>query len=452
MWQNRPVSIGRIVPHVGVRGQKKKVHQSLRLSGVILVVVCSSLAGLIGCERRSSGQQGPGKAQSREAVAVMLAPVSFQGLERTVEVVGTLWGDEQTTISAKVPGRIQTIHVDVGDRVDPRQPLAQIDPTDYELTVSQREMALREALAKLGLSELPRDGEFDVSTVATVERAKFQAANAKAKLERARQLFQRQPPLISEQDYADLETAYEVAERDYDVAQLEAKSQLAVVRTRQSELEAAQQRLADTTVRAPARRTSHSAIPSTTATSDDLHYAVTQRRVSTGEYVREGDAMFALVVDDPIRFRAAVPERHLAQLQLGQRVDVRVESYEQSFPGEVRRINPAIDPKSRAFEIEVNVPNPQRLLRSGAFARGTVVTGADPNVPFVPQAAVVSFAGVDRVFTVRDGKAVEHVVRVGPRRDDHVAIIEGLKNEQAVIVAGQQRLANDDPVVVKNDQ
>jgi multidrug efflux pump subunit AcrA (membrane-fusion protein) len=385
-------------------------------------------------------QQQPPK----DPVAVRVAPAQVRAVDRTVEVVGTLFGDEQATISAKVPGRVRTFHVDVGDRVTAGQPLAQVDPTDYELAVSQRRMALNEALAKLGLSELP-DASFDVVTIATVERSKFQAANAKAKLERARQLFQAKPPLISEQDYADLETAYEVAERDYSVAQLEAKSQLALGRAKQSDLDAAMQRLADTIVRAPGSSTPTTA-PTTNAAS--RVYAVTSRNVSEGEYVREGDAMFELVADDPIKFRASVPERFIPDLKIDQPVHVRVDGREQAFPGRVSRINPAVDVQSRTFQIEVLVPNAERLLRPGAFARGVVVIGRDPSVVFVPQQAVVSFAGVDRVFTTKDGKAVEHVVQLGEKAGELVAIRKGLEHAQDVVVFGQQRLGNTDPITI----
>jgi multidrug efflux pump subunit AcrA (membrane-fusion protein) len=394
---------------------------------------------------QSAGGKGPQQPQApRDPVSVRVAPAQVRTVDRVVEVVGTLFGDEQATISAKVPGRVRTFHVDVGDRITAGQPLAQIDPTDYDLAVSQRKMALNEALAKLGLSELPA-ANFEVIAIATVERAKFQAANAKAKLDRARQLFQSKPPLISEQDYADLETAYEVAERDYSVAQLEAKSQLAMARARQSDLDAAMQRLDDTTVRAPGSPASTKS-PTTQPTS--RVYAVTSRNVSEGEYVREGDAMFELVADDPIKFRASVPERFIPDLKIDQPVHVRVDGREQAFPGRVSRINPSVDVQSRTFQIEVLVPNAERLLRPGAFARGVVVIGQDTSVVFVPQQALVSFAGVDRVFTTKDGKAVEHVVQLGEKADDWVAVRKGMEKAGDVVITGQQRLGNGDPITI----
>ncbi len=415
---------------------------------ITLAAFLAAAISLAGCdEDKAIG--GGGQPPSREPVPVTLTAVRTESVERIVEVVGSLHGDEEATLSAKVPGRIMRVLVDVGDRVDPGQPLVEIDPTDYQLAVDQRTMATREALAALGLSQPPPD-DFDLLAIATVERAKFQAANAGARFERARQLFTQDPPLISEQDYADLETAFEVAKRDYDVAQLEAQSQLALVRTRQSELDAAQQRLADTIIRAPSYYSIATNPPATQATTSSLKpLAITQRRVSVGEYVSEGAPMMNVVADDPIKFRAAVPERFIASLATGQTAHIRVEGYPQAFNGTISRINPAIDPASRTFEIEAIVPNPQRLLRPGAFARGGVVHGEDPQVPFVPSGAIVSFAGTDRVFSVEDGKAREHLIRQGVRRDGHVAIINGL-DAREVIVTGNERLANGDPVTVSH--
>lgn len=406
-----------------------------------------SLSALLaaGCGTETDGHAEAQEEPPRQATSVVLAPVRVEPVERTVEVVGTLHGDEEVTISAKVPGRVQTIHADVGDRVAAGQPLAQIDPTDYELVVNQRDLAVREALAELGLDEVPGD-EFDVTKVATVERARFEAANARAKLDRARRLFEQTPPLISEQDYQDLETAHQVARRSADVAVLEAQTQLAQAKTRRSELEAARQRLSDTSIRAPQGPD----VPASLATRPAGRYAVAQRLVSEGEYVREGDPLFRLIADDPIKLRASVPERFVADVRPGQDVRVRVESYPQPFGGAVSRVNPAIDPQSRTFQVEAILPNAQRLLRPGAFARGVIVVGAEPAVTFVPRAAVVSFAGVDRVFTVSDGKAVEHTVsvRAGVERDGHVALSEGLSGQTLVVVRGNTQLTRGSPVEV----
>ena len=288
---------------------------------------------------------------------MVLSPIRIEPLERTVGVPGQLYGDEQATISAKVPGRVRDVLADVGDRISDGAVLARIDPTDYELVVAQKELALAETLAKLGLDELP-PAKFDVNSVATVQRAGHEAQNAKAKLDRAKQLHEETPPLISDQEFADIQTAQEVAGSDLSVAVLEAKSTLSQARSRSSELDAARQRLADTEVRAPG--TAPAAAPATmpaadasaatrAATTDPAQasvlprFAVTERLISPGEYVREGDPLYRVVADNPIKFRAGVSERFVPDVKTGQSVKLRVEGFDRTFAGIVSRVNPAID-------------------------------------------------------------------------------------------------------------
>ncbi|HEV2296685.1 MAG TPA: efflux RND transporter periplasmic adaptor subunit [Tepidisphaeraceae bacterium] len=420
---------------------------------IVLSLMALALAGVAGCsdetEARPGGAGGAGGGQQREPIPVTLAPVVTRPVQRSVNVVGTLYGDEEATISAKVPGRITTILKDVGDRCGPGEPLAQIEKMDYELARAQHRMAVQESLAKLGLSEFPA-GEFDPANVPLVERAKLQAHNAQAKFRRGEQLFKEPTPLISEQDFADLKTAYDVARSDYDVQLLTARSILAEAATRRSELDLAEQRLADTTVRAPAAdETESSAVDAATTHAAAGRYAVAQRFVSVGEYVREGTPMFRLVASDPIKFRAKVPERFVSQVRVGQKARVTVEAYADVFEGVVARINPAVDLASRTFEVEVIVPNSDGRLQPGAFARGSILTITDENVVFVPKQAVVTFAGVSKVFTVADGKAVDHTVRpTDVEIDAHVEIAQGLDPGGEVVVEGAARLAGGAPVIV----
>ena len=97
---------------------------------------------------------------------------------------------------------------DLGDAAPSGAALMSIDPTDYRLAVETQRAALAAALARLGLDELPAEG-FDVGEVPTVGRARAVEANARARYQRARELFVQTPPLIAEQEYADIRTQAE---------------------------------------------------------------------------------------------------------------------------------------------------------------------------------------------------------------------------------------------------
>jgi RND family efflux transporter MFP subunit len=381
-----------------------------------------------------------GNATPAEPVAIRVAPVSADGIDETVEVVGTLYGEQEAQIASKSTGRIVELFADLGDRLDQGQPIAQVDPTDYQLAVRQRELALQEALAKLGLERVP-DESFDVGNVATVRRADVQQQNAKARLDRARQLYEQRPPLISEQDFADTQTQFDVAKQDLDVARLEAGAALAAAKSRGAELAEARQQLADTTLRAPGNA----------GEGAKGRWAVAERRASIGEFVQPGTVTFKLISDQPILLRAAVPERHLNRVRQDQQVTLRVDALAKPVTGKISRVSPAVDVASRTFNVEATFANAERSLSAGAFGRGTIVVGRRGNVLSVPPAALYSFAGLDKVFTVRDGKAVAHAVQVIERTKDRVVIEDTLKGaaEDGVAIEGLSRLATGVPVKVR---
>jgi multidrug efflux pump subunit AcrA (membrane-fusion protein) len=312
-------------------------------------------------------------------------------------------------------------------------------------------MAVSAALAKLGLTELP-PSDFDLSSVPTVERARLQSANARAKYDRGKRLHDQTPPLMSDQDFADMETAWEVAKSNYDVELLTARSLIADARARQSELDAETQHLRDTTIAAPrmVATTAPATPPAPAARSLTAGYSVASRMVSVGEYVREGTALFRLVAQDPIKFRAQVPERFFGQVQVAQKVHVAVEAYpNQTFEGAVARISPEVQVSSRTFEVEMLLPNADGRLSPGSFASGQILTRVDSKVTLVPLDAIVTFAGVSKVFTVADGKAVERKIETGERVGTEVEVLSGMEKPEAVVIEGKNRLATGTPVSSK---
>ena len=434
---------------------------------LILPLGITTLA--VACSKEEAGQS-QANAPARDAISVTVRPVTVRTAQRSVEVTGTLYGEEEVLISNKVPGKVIAVHKDVGDRVGPGEELAQLLRNDYELALNQRKSALEEVLAKLGTDAVP-PANYDSSKLPSVARARLQAENAKARLERGRQLYQRTPPLIAEQDYADLQTTFEVAQEGYEAELLTGRALVGEARTRQTEVAIAEQALRDTTIRAPRPMTGGggdgdgSAAPATrpangpaTAPAREASsepkgsFAVAARYVSVGELLSPISRMFRIVDDDPLKLRAPVREQYVGEMRVGQRALVRVDAYDREFAGEVARISPQIDPASRTFQIEVVIPNGEGLLRPGGFARARVETRRQPDVVFVPRDAVATFAGVNKVFTVKDGKAQEVVVELGARQGEEFEVTRGLKGSESIIVTGANRLATGVPVAVGTAQ
>jgi membrane fusion protein (multidrug efflux system) len=188
---------------------------------------------------------------------------------------------------------------------------------------------------------------------------------------------------------------------------------------------------------------------------------VAARLVSVGEYVREGTPLFRLVDDSVVKLRAAVPERYARDVRTGQSVSVEVAAYpDEKFLGQVSRINPQVDQASRTFGVEILVPNRDRKLKSGAFARASIEVRVDHGVLCVPQESIVSFAGEQKVFRVADGKAVQYGIetgehlqlRRGDRVEEWVEVRSGLAGLDPVVVSGMSKLATGVAVTVRRPE
>ena len=199
---------------------------------------------------------------------------------------------------------------------------------------------------------------------------------------------------------------------------------------RRSALSLARQQLADSVLHAP------------------IDGAVRERLVSVGEYLAAGSPVVRLVRIHPLRLRVAVPERDAAAIRVGQEVRVHLEGDSMEHAGRVARLSPAIQEQNRTLVVEAEVANRQGVLRPGAFARAEIVVEAARPAVLVPVKAIVTFAGLERVFGVKDGLAVEKRIRTGRRVGDRVEVLDGLASgEQVVVEPGN--LTGGQPVIPK---
>jgi len=137
----------------------------------------------------------------------------------------------------------------------------------------------------------------------------------------------------------------------------------------------------------------------------------------------------------PLRLRVEVPEREAQGIRIGQSVRVVVEGDEQqSYAGRVARLSPAFQEQSRTLIIEAEVDNQHGKLRPGSFAKAEIQTTATSDVVMVPASAIVTFAGIQKVFSVKEGKAAERNVTVGKSENDWV-VVEGFEADTMVILS-----------------
>jgi len=402
----------------------------------------------LGCSRHGAAEtSAPQAAQSAapKAVPVTLAAVETRPIQRRVQIVGNLLGREEVTLMPKVGGRIVRIHHDVGDQVSAGEPLLELDATDYRLAVEEAERALGSELAKLGLTALPA-GEFNSQQLPSVVRAHLLLENAQRKLKRLEDLRKGNQGFVTAEEFDLSRTDASVAQAAFRQAVMDVESTLALARQKAATLETMRQRLADAKLIVPPQ--------SFAAPGEQTNYVVAERSVSEGEMVQlPASAAFRLVIDNPLKLVATVPERHSGEVRVGQAAEISVEAFPgRVFSGKISRLNPTIDQDNRTFQVEVLVPNDEHLLRPGSFAKGSVVTREDSEGLVVPLESLVTFAGVNKVFVVRDGKAHGVEVKLAERGPGWLEVLGDLHHGDQVATSGYTQLADGTPVRIRTPE
>jgi membrane fusion protein, multidrug efflux system len=434
----------------------------VRLRNVPLAVVLA--VGLAGCGHGAPQSDAPAKPTQPRAIPVTVAPLEHRTIERTVDAIGTLRGWEQVTVGSKRAGRVIKVYHDMGDRIERGEPLVELETVDAKLAMDEAESRYLGALVKLGVTrkqaeesvrtygiseDLLNNRTTDEAIARSPAVVEKRVAREKAQQNLARQRTLTQRGAGTAQELNDAENDYRTAVASYENAVYTARTAIADAYAARVAFNKAEQSLRDMTIRAPDPKLP----PPAFAGTEQIHYALSQRQVSEGRILKEGEAVADLVIEDPLRLWTRVPENYVDAIRSGQLVRVSTRAHPgMNFEGRVVRISPSVDQASRTFQVETLIPNKRGLLRPGGLARASIVIDAQAKAAVVPIEAIVHFAGVTKIFLVDQGKARSiGDIRTGVEGQGWVEIISGqLPPTGDVVTSGQAHLADDSPVIVRS--
>ena len=235
------------------------------------------------------------------------------------------------------------------------------------------------------------------------EEVRLAFEQAAARLDKARNEHERAVELhagglISDQAYQDLSVQFRLAKADHDLSK---------------------KRLDDTSIVAP------------------LSGVVTERNVKVSDLVSTTQPLFRIVDLYALEAEVHIPEQDYAKVRNGQEAILKIDSFpERSFPGKVERKSPVIDSDSGTAEVTVAVKNPEGVLRPGMFVRVQIVIAEHPSALIIPREAILMDGERKIVYVVRQGSAREVTVQAGFQEGDRVEVLDGLTEEDLVVVRG----------------
>ena len=164
-----------------------------------------------------------------------------------------------------------------------------------------------------------------------------------------------------------------------------------------------------------------------------------------------GQTPIALVVNiDKVKIGLDIPERYLPKASLGQEAEIKVDAYPQEvFAGEVTKISPVVSLENRAAPIEITLNNQDQRLKSGMFARVSLIIEKHASIPVILKEAIMGKEPDNYVYLIENNKAVMKKITLGIHSGPYYEVREGIKEGALVVIVGQQRLYDNAAVALE---
>jgi HlyD family secretion protein len=399
--------------------------------GLVAALVVLVVGGLVAFRIRQ---------KKNAATEVRLEQVGRRDLVSAVTASGKIEAKTSVDISADITGRIIDIAVREGDLVKRGQFLLQIDPAQYQAAVARAQGVVASTQATLLQTKATRD----------------QAARA---WNRARQLTQLGDNLIAPETAEQSQTAFDVAEANY-------QSTKAQLEQSRASLQEAKDNLAKTRLTAP-------------ISGRVVRLAVEEGEVAVpGTFSRETGLLMTIADLSVILAKVQVDETDVVRLQQNDSVEVTIDAYpDTTFWGRVTKVSHSakLTPTQTAsgssdravdFDVEITLRKPPADIRPDLSCTARIITDtrdralsipiialtvrdhekipneADSGPPVDTLQARFKKREAEGVFVVRNGVATFRPVKTGVAGDEYFEVVDGLR-EGETIVAGTYQAIRD---------
>jgi membrane fusion protein (multidrug efflux system) len=328
-----------------------------------------------------------------------------------VVLPGTVQPLQETAIFARANGYVRKWYVDIGAEVKKGQVLVDLDLPDLDEELRQAKAAEAQSLA--GISQ-----------------AKSQLGFAKATNDRFTALIP--TGVVSQQQTDQYSSAYDVQRANVEAAEAARGSAQANVR-RIEDLRAYG------TVVAP------------------FDGVVTQRSAEVGQLVVSGTAqgapLFKVAEVDVVRVFVNVPQLYAGGVQAGMAAPTSIrEAPKRTFPGKVGRTSKELDTATRSLLVEVDIPNDDRTLVSGMYAKVSFDVRRQDSPVVIPATSALIDASGTRVALIQNGTVHWQKVDIEADLGDKLAIAAGLNDGDSVALTPSERLTEGMHVEAQSNQ
>jgi RND family efflux transporter MFP subunit len=347
----------------------------------------------------------------RQPMTVETASVKRADMSTEVTVVGNLIGRATVEAGPKVAGRLESVSVQLGDRVSRGQVIGKVDDRELQEQVKQARAS------------------FDVSA-ATIRQREADLRLALTNLDRSRSLYERE--LIPKQTFDDTDSRHQAAQAQLDLA----RAQFAQTTARLDELKI---NLSNTIITSP------------------VSGFVAKRVLDPGGWVTPNAAFVSVVDIGVVRLVANIVEKDIRRITQDLPASVEVDAYPgEKFNGRVAHIAPVLDPATRTGQIEVEIDNSNFRLKPGMYAKVAFTVDKKENTLVIPTAALVDLGGNRGVFMATPDELGQVAnfkkIDVGIVNQSLAEVTAGLSEGEQIVTTGAAALREGDRILFPGEE
>lgn len=379
------------------------------------------------------------------AIPVFAEKVTTGTINRRIETSGDILPLLGVNVHPEAAGRITEIFVDVGSKVKKGQELAQIynDVQKAQLQQAQAAVTVSKAAIEMQKVMVETTQSALVAAKAGVEAAESQLKNLAVTRERLEKLFSE--GAISRQQLDDVIAQHDSASARLTAAKSEEKRAGDAIQSAKMTLEMRRAEL----IQATANLNSVQVLLDNTLVRAPFDGVITARHADPGAMAGPAAPLFRIEQINPAKIIGTIIEKDLYLIEADKTPAViSVDAIREEYRGVVSRIYPAIDSTSRTGRIEILLQNPDLRLRSGMFAKISLLINTSENKPVVGRDALLKYENNYYAYLIENGHAVKRQVKVGIIDEDRVEVVEGLQPGELIISKGLEFIREGSAVKV----
>ncbi|HVU88660.1 MAG TPA: efflux RND transporter periplasmic adaptor subunit [Pirellulales bacterium] len=410
-------------------------------------------------------ETAPAPSTASEVHADVVTP-NPHGLGRKTVQPGTVHAFEYADLFAKTSGYLGEQSVDIGDHVKRGQLLATIDVPELKAGVDEAQASLARAQSAVAQTEarlLTQRAEAKAS-LAMIKQSESDVLKAKAQVVYRGSQYDRIKSLVLSQSvekkledeqrdaYESSKAALQAAQASVDNAQ--AQSDAAQARVKQAEADVEHAKAEVEVAKAVLEKAQ--VLWDYTNIKSPYDGVITARHFHRGAFILSADQggtvpLLTVARTDLMRDVIQVPDTDVPYVNKGDKATIEIDALPgKTFVGEVSRMASSENPRQKTMRVEVDLPNPDSLLREGMYGGATIELEPPSEALTVPSSALVEKTDSKhgKIYVVRDGKAQLLSVTLGQDDGRHMEILKGLDAKDQVIVSYRGKIEEGAPVVV----